>query len=94
MYQRAIDMNALVADRDEKLKQRIGILIDMKRCSQVVGLEDIVKASDVYKDDNIKYAIAYCLYATDRLEKGRKLSKTNHTGQCIQKSSSATSNNR
>lgn len=75
MYQRAIDMNALVADRDEKLKQRIGILIDMKRCSQVVGLEDIVKASDVYKDDNIKYAIAYCLYATDRLEKAESYLK-------------------
>lgn len=75
MYQRALDMNTLVVDRDEKLKQRIGILIDMKRCSQVVGLEDIIKASDVYKDDNIKYALAYCLYATDRFNKAESYLK-------------------
>ncbi|MCX7738596.1 MAG: hypothetical protein N2Z80_04185 [Hydrogenothermaceae bacterium] len=68
-YDNALTLNSMIQDGPEKLRQRIGILIDMKRYSQVLGLEDIIKVNQLDKDDNIKYAIAYCAFMSGRLEK-------------------------
>lgn len=74
-YEKALTLNGKVENSREKLKQRIGILIDMKRYDQVMGLEDFIKANQLDNDDNIKYAIAYCAFMSDRLDKAEEYLK-------------------
>lgn len=66
--QRALNFNARVADPDKKLKQRVGILLELRRYDQVAGMEDALARARLLDDEDIRYALAYALFRSGRHE--------------------------
>lgn len=66
--QRALNLNARVGEPDKKLKQRVGILLEMKRYDQVVGMEEALVRARLLDDEDIRYALAYALFRSGRYE--------------------------
>jgi Tfp pilus assembly protein PilF len=66
--QRALNLNARVADPDKKLKQRVGILLELRRYDQVAGMEDALARARLLGDEDIRYALAYALFRSGRHE--------------------------
>jgi Tfp pilus assembly protein PilF len=66
--QRALNFNARVTDPDKKLKQRVGILLELRRYDQVAGMEDALARARLLGDEDIRYALAYALFRSGRHE--------------------------
>ena len=66
--QRALNLNARVREPDKKLKQRVGILLEMKRYDQVAGMEGALERARLLGDEDIRYALAYALFRSGRYE--------------------------
>jgi tetratricopeptide (TPR) repeat protein len=56
---RALALNARVADPRRKLKQRVGILVQLRRYEQVAGMEAALYRAGLYDDEDVRYALAY-----------------------------------
>ncbi|MDZ4350138.1 MAG: hypothetical protein U1A22_11460 [Xanthomonadaceae bacterium] len=59
---RALQVNALVPDAERKLKQRVGILIELRRYDQVAGMEEPLYRAGLLADEDVRYALAYAYY--------------------------------
>lgn len=59
--QRSNYYNIYIVDPKEKLKQRIAGLVDIGNFPLIASLESIIQRSDLSKDDEIRYALAYSL---------------------------------
>jgi predicted Zn-dependent protease len=59
---RALNLNTRVIDQPKKLKQRVGILLEMRRYDQVTGLEDALFRAGLLGDEDIRYALAYAFF--------------------------------
>lgn len=66
--QRALHLNARVVEVDKKLKQRVGILLELRRYDQVAGMEDALQRARLLGDEDIRYALAYALFRSGRYE--------------------------
>jgi Tfp pilus assembly protein PilF len=66
--QRALNLNARVTDPDKKLKQRVGILLELRRYDQVAGMEGALARARLLGDEDIRYALAYALFRSGRHE--------------------------
>jgi len=68
MYRRAKDLphaiflNSELADKKEKLKQKVAIFIDRGEFEKVIGLKDGLKRYGLLADDNLRYALAYAYF--------------------------------
>ncbi|MCB1555676.1 MAG: tetratricopeptide repeat protein [Xanthomonadales bacterium] len=60
--QRALNLNARVEDSERKLKQRVGILVELKRFEQVAGMEAALLRAGLLADEDIRYALAYAYF--------------------------------
>jgi tetratricopeptide (TPR) repeat protein len=58
----ALSLNARVPDQAKKLKQRIGILVQLKRYGEVTGMESALHRSGVLEDEDVRYALAYAYF--------------------------------
>lgn len=58
----ALSLNARVPDQARKLKQRIGILVQLKRYGEVTGMEAALRRSGVLDDEDVRYALAYAYF--------------------------------
>ncbi len=58
----ALSLNARVPDQAKKLKQRIGILVQLKRYGEVTGMESALHRSGVLDDEDVRYALAYAYF--------------------------------
>jgi tetratricopeptide (TPR) repeat protein len=58
----ALSLNARVPDQARKLKQRIGILVQLKRYGEVTGMESALHRSGVLDDEDVRYALAYAYF--------------------------------
>jgi predicted Zn-dependent protease len=56
---RALALNARITDQSKKLKQRVGILVQLRRYEQVAGMEDALYRVGLYGDEDVRYALAY-----------------------------------
>ena len=59
---RALHMNARVTDQKEKVRQRLGILIDMGAYERAAALEPRLERLGLLEDENIRYALAYAAF--------------------------------
>ena len=59
---RALQLNALVPDSARKLKQRVGILIELRRYDSVAGMEESLYRASLLEDEDVRYALAYAYY--------------------------------
>ena len=58
----ALSLNGLISDQTEKLKQRMGLMLQLENFEQAAGMENSLKRLHLDEDENIKYALAYSLF--------------------------------
>jgi hypothetical protein len=56
---RALVLNARVPDAQRRLKQRVGLLVELKRYDQVAGMEEALYRAGLLADEDLRYALAY-----------------------------------
>jgi thioredoxin-like negative regulator of GroEL len=66
--QRSSYYNIYIEDPKEKLKQRIAGLVDIGNFPLIASLESIIQRSELSKDDEIRYALAYSLVREGQIE--------------------------
>lgn len=71
-FERSLYFNASVVDEKERLKQKIATYVDANKYSLIASLDPVIQRSDLQKDDEIRYALAYSLVRTGDLEKSLK----------------------
>ena len=62
----AVLANARVVDQREKVRQRLGLLIDVGRFEQAAALEERLGRLGLLHDDPVRYAVAYAYFRTGR----------------------------
>jgi predicted Zn-dependent protease len=65
---RALTLNARVGDSSRKLKQRVGILVELRRFEQVAGMEDALYRAGLLADEDVRYALAYANFRGGNFE--------------------------
>ena len=58
----ALMLNGLVENQADKLKQRLGLLIELENYEQAVEMQQDIKRVRIDADENIQYAMAYALF--------------------------------
>ncbi|MBY0385587.1 hypothetical protein K2X05_10570 [bacterium] len=71
-YERSLYLNALVVDEKERLKQKIATYVDANKYSLIASLDAVIQRSELQKDDEVKYALAYSLVRVGNYEKPLK----------------------
>jgi lipopolysaccharide biosynthesis regulator YciM len=66
--QRSNYYNIYIEDPKEKLKQRIAGLVDMGNFPLIASLESVIQRSELSKDDEIRYALAYSLVREGQID--------------------------
>ncbi len=70
--QRALALNGRVADPASKLKQRVGLLLELRRYTQVTALEPALARASLLGDEDLRYALAYAHYLQGDFEAAEK----------------------
>ena len=55
-------LNGLVENQADKLKQRLGLLIELENYEQAVEMQQDIKRVRIDADENIQYEMAYALF--------------------------------
>ncbi len=72
---RALSLNAGIADSQQKLKQRLAILLELKRYDQVAAMEESLLRARLLDDEDVRYALAFAYFQAGRhVEAERHLS--------------------
>lgn len=58
----ALMLNGLVEDQQQKLKQRLGLLIELENYELAAEMQQDIKRVRIDSDENIQYAMAYALF--------------------------------
>jgi tetratricopeptide (TPR) repeat protein len=69
LYARALAVNAGILDQPIKLKQRLGILVELGRFAEVRGMEDALTRTRLLDEEPVRYALAYALYKEGDFER-------------------------
>jgi len=69
--ERALWLNAMVLDQPSKVRQRLGILLDLERFEEVVAMGERVLRLDVATDDLV-YALAFAAFRTGRFDEAAR----------------------
>ncbi len=59
---RALYLNSMAIDQKEKLRQRLGILIEGERYDEAVEMEDHLYRVGLLDDESVRYALAYAYF--------------------------------
>lgn len=65
---RALMLNTRVQDSERKLKQRVGLLLELQRYEQVAGMESALLRAGLLGDEDIRYALAYAHFRGGNFE--------------------------
>lgn len=74
-FERALYMNAQVADQKAKLRQRVGILTDQQDFEAVAAMQDRLDRLGLFDDQNVLYGVAYARFQTTDYEGAEQLLK-------------------
>ncbi len=66
--QKAQYFNSYVQDDQQKLKQKIATYVDSNKFNLISSLKSVIQRSELNKDDEIKYALAYSLVKVGEVE--------------------------
>ncbi|WP_154224151.1 tetratricopeptide repeat protein [Marinicella rhabdoformis] len=58
----ALTLNGLIEDQEQKLTQRLALLIELENFEQAAAMEQDILRVRIDQDENIKYALAYALF--------------------------------
>ena len=58
----ALTLNSQIEDQETKIKQRLGLLIELENYEQAAAMEQDIRRVRVDQDENIQYALAYALF--------------------------------
>lgn len=58
----ALSLNGLIEDQEQKLTQRLALLIELENFEQAAAMENDILRVRIDADENIKYALAYALF--------------------------------
>ncbi len=70
---RALALNARVADSAKRLRQRLGILLEMGRYELVALMDRDLRRVKLLEDENLRYALAYAYFKTSNYERSDQL---------------------
>lgn len=59
---RALQLNTRITDPSAKLKQRVGILVELGRYAEVAAMEQALMRSGLASDQEVRYALAYAWF--------------------------------
>ncbi|MEZ4266393.1 MAG: hypothetical protein R3F39_08445 [Myxococcota bacterium] len=65
---RALRLNALIEDQPQKLRQRLGILVDLERFEEVSALAPRLERLGLLSDESMRYALAYAAFRTGQFD--------------------------
>lgn len=65
--ERALTLNARVADQARKMKQRLSILIELERYETIVAMAPRLERLGLLQDDSVRYALAYGYFRSGEL---------------------------
>jgi tetratricopeptide (TPR) repeat protein len=65
-YDRALYLNAGILDQAVKIKQRMGILLDLERFEEAAAMEARLSRLGLLEDPKVRYGLAYAYYRTGR----------------------------
>ncbi|MCB1559658.1 MAG: hypothetical protein KDI75_00925 [Xanthomonadales bacterium] len=65
---RALTLNARIADSGKKMKQRVGLLLAMRRYEEVASLESALSRARLLDDESLRYALAYAFYQSGKFD--------------------------
>jgi tetratricopeptide (TPR) repeat protein len=68
-FERSLYFNSLVVEEKERLKQKIATYVDANKYSLIASLDSVIQRSELQKDDEIRYALAYSLVRIGAIEK-------------------------
>ena len=68
----ALSLNAQVIDQPKKLKQRLGIFLELNRFEQAAGMEQDLVRVGLLSDEDIRYALAYALFKAGDFERAEQ----------------------
>jgi tetratricopeptide (TPR) repeat protein len=71
-FERSQYFNSYVKDPKEKIKQKIASYVDAGKFPLIASLESVLSRSDLSKDDEIRYALAYSLVKMGQIEEPLK----------------------
>lgn len=72
----ALTLNAGIIDQQQKLKQRLAILIELQRFDQAAGMQNDLTRVGLLEDQDIRYALAYAFFKSgDFLQAEQQLIK-------------------
>ncbi len=65
----ALTLNSLIENQEDKLKQRLGLLIELENYEQAASMEQDIRRVRIDEDENIQYALAFALFKVGDYEK-------------------------
>ena len=68
----ALTLNSMIQDQQEKLKQRMALMLQLESFERAVAMEDNIKRIHLDTDENIKYALAYSFFKIGNYTKSEK----------------------
>lgn len=68
----ALSLNAQVIDQPKKLKQRLGLFLELNRFEQAAGMEQDLVRVGLLGDEDIRYALAYALFKAGDFERAEQ----------------------
>lgn len=66
--QRALLLNAAISDQRIKLKQRVGLLLELGRYAEVLAMEEALTRTGLIAEEEIRYAVAFSAYRNGDFE--------------------------
>ncbi len=70
---RALALNARVADSKMRLRQRLGILLELRRYELVAIMDRDLRRVGLLQDEGLRYALAYALFKTGDYDRSDQL---------------------
>ena len=65
-FHKALTLNEAISDQKVKLKQRLSILLALKRFELVANMESALSRNGLLDDQHVRYALAYAFFSTGR----------------------------
>lgn len=70
---KALALNARVAQSEKRLRQRLSVLVELRRYEMVAAMERDLRRVGLMKDDTIRYAVAYAHFKTKDYQRAETL---------------------
>jgi len=70
---RALALNGRIADSKARLRQRLGILLELRRYEMVAIMDNDLKRVGLLKDEPLRYALAYAHFKTGSYDRADQL---------------------